>query len=134
MTWRRAPLYVRSHDLATWLLAEVSRWPRPEAGCSAGRVADAVQDLVVDVSIALTFPADRDDHRRAADRGVVRVRVLLRVAESLGYLTSRRMRFVCAELDTIGRMLGGWGRSARRSNRIGAGAGAPRHEARDARR
>ncbi|WP_145065994.1 hypothetical protein [Engelhardtia mirabilis] len=115
-------------------MAEVARWPQPEAMCSAGRVADAVQDLVADVSIALTFPAERDDHRRAADRGVVRLRVLLRLAESLGYLTKRRMRFASAELDTIGRMLGGWGRSSRRFSKSGAGAGAPRPEARDARR
>lgn len=135
MTWRRAPLYVSCHDLAVWLVAELASWPVPESCWTAERTARHLHGLVEDVAEALTFPDRREARRRSADLRVVRLRVVLRIAESSGFLTARCLRYVAAELDAIGRMIGGWERSARRrSASKETGAGAPRPEARGARR
>lgn len=106
MSWRDAPLYVEAHDLARWVLERTRAWPEP--GPLGERSAAAACDLVVAVSLALTFPAGRAEHLRAADHAVVCLRVLLRLACDLGMVSPGGLRFATGRLRTIGRMIGGW--------------------------
>ncbi len=122
MSWKRAPLYVRSHDLARWLherLASMAN--RPDVGL-VGAIGEEARRLVGAIALALTFPAGRRAHRDQADATLVRLRVLLRLAEELGFLSPRQRRYALGELQTLGRMVGGWQRSARRRSRSGVEA------------
>jgi len=83
MSWRAAPLYVRVHDLARDLLPRVESGPCPSL---RHRIAAEVQELLCEVSLALTFVAGRADHQAAADRSVTRLKVLVRLAHDVGVL------------------------------------------------
>jgi hypothetical protein len=74
----------------------------------SARAVDAACGLVEAVSLALTFPAGRVGHLEAADWAVVRLRVLLRLAQELGYLSPGGLRFSSARLQAAGKMIGGW--------------------------
>ncbi|HEY2294032.1 MAG TPA: helix-turn-helix domain-containing protein [Thermoanaerobaculia bacterium] len=65
--------------------------------------ADALRQTVEDV-----FPSGRARDLAEADRAMVRLRVLLRVAQDLGLLSPAGLRFACGRLQTAGRMVGGW--------------------------
>ena len=108
MSWRDAPVYVEAHDLAAWLL---ERFDAIEA-CMGRRlgeeIAAASADLLVSVSLALTFPATRSEHLERADHGIVRLRTLLRLAEAIHALSPRRLRYCEERLAVVGRMVGGW--------------------------
>jgi len=106
MSWREAPLYVESHDLALWVLERSRAWPEP--GPLGTQIAVAACDLVVEVSLALTFRVGRVEHLRHADEAIVRLRTLLRLARDLGLVSPRGLRFATGRLRAIGRMLGGW--------------------------
>ncbi|MCB9765615.1 MAG: four helix bundle protein [Alphaproteobacteria bacterium] len=115
MSWRDAPLYVRCHDLARWLL---ERCAAPAMPAAPGDVlAGDVQVLLSAVSLALTFPAERAEHLARADRAAVRLRVTLRLARDLGGLSAGAHRYAAGELDQIGRMLGGWRKRWRKKAR-----------------
>ncbi len=89
MSWRDAPLYVRSHDLARDLLL------RTEAGPCATlrhRLAAEAQELLCEVSLGLTFVDTRRLHQAAADRAVARLKVLVRLGRDVGALTERGAR------------------------------------------
>ena len=103
-----AVLYVRAHDLAVSL----GRVSGSGARLDAARAASL--DLLVAVSEALTFPGDRAESLRAADRQVVRIRVLSRLAGDLGELSPGGSRSILTAVDEIGRMLGGWQKHRRR--------------------
>lgn len=113
MSWERAPLYVQAHDLAAWLLAHVERWPAGSHADLRRRIAGTALELVEAVSLALTFPPARAAESERADCCVARLRVLLRLAAGLGLADARQVRFASGELDSIGRMVGGWRRAAR---------------------
>lgn len=112
MSWRDAPLYIATFDLAQWVLrrvdAEEGVPPTASRVCLSHRILAAVTDLVELVSLALTFPEHRDLHLRSADETVVRLRVELRLAHGLGQLPTRSHEHACRRLAEIGRMIGGW--------------------------
>ena len=107
MTQREAPLYVEAHDLARWVIERADSWG-DRGGVLSVRVSDAACGLLEAVSLALTFPRGRARDLEEADRAMVRLRVLLRVAEELGLLSPSALRFACGRLQTAGRMVGGW--------------------------
>ncbi|MCA8957319.1 MAG: hypothetical protein KDC87_14690 [Planctomycetes bacterium] len=105
MSRTHAPLYVVAHDLCRWLHG------RQAPGDALRRARELALTLVGEVALALTFPKRRPDHLIAADETVVRLRCTLRVARDAGDLPANATRYAIAELDRIGRMLGGWQRS-----------------------
>lgn len=107
MSWRDAPLYVETHDLAVWTLRHAQSWTQDE-GRLASRVQEHAVVLVCAVALALTFPATRRKHLRRADETIVRLRMELRLAGALGLLSARQLRFAGGRLRVIGKMLGGW--------------------------
>lgn len=108
MSWRRAPLYVESHDLARWVLERASRWQGGRGHPLAPPATAAACELVGQVSLALTFPATRPAHLEAADHSIVRLRTLLRLARDLGLVSSGGLRYASGRLQAAGRMIGGW--------------------------
>ncbi len=108
MSWRDAPLYVEAHDLARWVVERSNGWASSDDRHLAPLVAAGACDLLTAVSLALTFPATRASHLEAADHGIVRLRVLLRVANGMGLLSAGGLRFASGRLLAIGRMVGGW--------------------------
>ncbi len=108
MSWRDAPLYVEAHDLARWIVERSNGWTSRGDRHLAPLVAAGACDLLTDVSLALTFPATRASHLEAADHGIVRLRVLLRLANGIGLLSAGGLRFAAGRLLAIGRMIGGW--------------------------
>lgn len=82
MSWRDAPLVVQAHDLAQTLLKVCDAEPFAPQPALRRHLADGVLGLLSQVSIALSFPADRPQAWRAADRHVCTLKVLVRPAGS----------------------------------------------------
>ncbi len=111
MSWRDAPLYVEAFDLARWVAERAGKWQHPPMAELATRSAC---DLLATVALALTFPRARHQHPGQADAGIVRLRMLLRLAQSLGLLSGGGLRYAAGRLQAIGRMVGGWRKRLRR--------------------
>lgn len=131
MSWRDAPLYVEAHDIARDIIDRVGRMSQPHSDALRPALAQAALDLLVSVSLALTFPAPRARHLERADEAIVRLRVLIRLSRDLGFISAGGTRHVEARLLAAGRMLGGWRkRVPRASERTKRGSEPP--TARDA--
>lgn len=111
-----APLYVQSHDLALDVLRRCG--PEGSAALRAGLVAQSLE-LLHGVAHALSFPADREADLVRADRALASLRVDLRLAEALGVFDERAQVQLGGRCVEIGKMLGGWQRSAQRRARRG---------------
>ncbi len=120
MSWRDAPLYVEAFDLSGWVIERAQSW---ELEPLARRAIDEAVELVSSVSLALTFPAARERHLIEAEEGIVRLRTVLRIAEGVGVLSSRRVRFAAERLSAIGRMVGGWRKRVCRRRQAEEGRG-----------
>jgi len=111
--WRQAPIYPRAHDLAVWLLARTAGWSAPARAQVGAPLDAAARALVCALSLALTFPEERLRRVKEADRALVRLRVMLRMARDLDHLDARQARYAHDELLIVGRMLGGWRKALR---------------------
>lgn len=111
MSWRDAPLYTEAFDLSRWVMERTGSWPHEPLARLATRSAC---NLVTAVSLALTFPQGREQHLERADVGIVELRTLLRLAQSLALVSRGGLRFATARLATIGRMVGGWRKRMRK--------------------
>ncbi len=117
MSWKDAPLYVETHDLACWVLQRAHSWPQRGDDQLSRLAAGAACELVISVSLALTFPPTRADHLECADHAIVRLRTLLRLAGQLELLSAGGLRFASGRLREIGRMVGGWRKRVARTSR-----------------
>ncbi|HEX9730704.1 MAG TPA: hypothetical protein VGG06_01820 [Thermoanaerobaculia bacterium] len=108
MSWRDAPLYVEAHDLARWIVQRTHGWSSGEDRQLATLVVGHACEILTTVSLALTFPATRARHLETADHGIVRLRVLLRLARDVELLSAGGLRFASGRLRVMGRMIGGW--------------------------
>jgi len=109
-----APLYVMGYDLLTWLVAHVSKLPRSQRYFIGERMRGAAADFVDNISLALHSRHRRGERLEAADAALMRLRVAVRLAGDAGLLTPKQRKFLRPQLNTLGRMLGGWLKQERR--------------------
>ncbi len=108
MSWRDAPLYVKAHELARWVVEHATRSSPEDRHPLAGPVTRSACDLLAGVSQALTFPDSRARRLAEADDAIVRLRVRLRLARDLGLVSPRGLRIAAGRLQAVGRMVGRW--------------------------
>jgi hypothetical protein len=128
--WNRATVYVAAHDLALLLHGSLTA-----TSALAHEVRRRAVRLVEVLAVALSFPDRRTEALRRADELACGLRVVLRLVHDVGDLGAGALRRAAAELDVIGRMIGGWRRARRRctaSHSHNQGTG-PRLRARRAR-
>jgi hypothetical protein len=96
--------------LLTWTAERVAKFPRDHKFT----VGDRLLETCLDIMAALTEAAYRRDKQAvlaAASRGLVRARILSRLARVLLCLSEAQHLHFVRESDEVGRMLGGWIRS-----------------------
>lgn len=116
-------LLARAQDLLVDLLKRTARWPRRLRGSLVGRVETAAVELVACIACAQAARGDgRRIHVEVADQRLAVLRVLLRAAGDLKLLSAGAQAHVGAQVDEVGRLLGGWQKAEART----AGAASPR--------
>ena len=108
------PIFTRTFDLLSWLLAVSNHFPRAHRHGFTRRLQDAVFDLRERLEEAnLRRGAARSERLSLADEALARVRVYLRLANRLGWLSAGQYGHAAELLAEIGRLLGGWQKATR---------------------
>ena len=107
-------IFTRTFDLLTWLLPQCEKFPRPQRFVVTGRLQAAVldfQERIVEANALAAGPA-RQARLREADAELVKLRLYLRLAHRWGWIKDGQYEHVSEMVAEIGRLLGGWLRSA----------------------
>ena len=103
------PIFPKTFDFVSWLLAQAERFPRSQRFVVTRRLLDAAlnfQELLVDAN------ASRGRARLGkldlADAELDKVRLYLRLAFRWQWLTSGQYEHGARLVAEIGRLLGGW--------------------------
>lgn len=101
----------KAYDFALWMLPKVEKFPRSYKFSVGDRLADGALDI-----LSLLVEAGYTREKRATleqvNRNVNVVRYLLRLAKDLRLLSQDAYAFASERLEEIGRMTGGWLKSA----------------------
>jgi hypothetical protein len=108
-----APVAVsKTYDFVLWLLPKVEKFPRSYKFSVGDRLTSSGMDVLV-LLVEAAYAARKDDLLSEAIRKINSTRYLLRLAKDLKLLAPDSWGFAVEHLDEIGRMAGGWLKSAR---------------------
>jgi hypothetical protein len=100
-------------DVTHWVVERVAKMPREHKFA----IGDKLVEACLDVTCALveaTYIRDKLGLLAQASRGLVRARVLARLANRSKLVSNEHLAYFERETVEIGRMIGGWTRSTRR--------------------
>lgn len=108
MSHAEMPIFTRTFDFLSWLLPITNNFPRAHRHTLTKRLLDAAFDLRERLEEANQRQTRRLERLGEADEALARVRVYVRLAARMGWLTSGQYEHVAAMTAEIGRLLGGW--------------------------
>lgn len=106
-------VFTRVFDLLAWLLPKAESFPRLYRATLTQRMMDAALDLQERIVEAQNRRGgERREALRRADDALARLRVFLRLAHRWRWLNDGQYHHVTQMLAEIGRLLGGWIKTA----------------------
>lgn len=100
------------YRLLLWLVPVLEKFPRSQKFLLADRMQTQALN-VLDHLIAATYvPQARTVHLQAANLALEHLRFGLRLAHDLHHLDMPRYQYAAEQVDEVGRLVGGWLRSA----------------------
>lgn len=98
---------VRMETLLAWVCERVAKFPREHKFTVGDRLVETCLD-VMDHIVEASYRRDKHTDLAAANRLLVRARVLVRLARTLRCMSEAQHLHFATESDEVGRMLGGW--------------------------
>lgn len=126
---KQSPIFVRTHDLVSWILQATRKFPRDQRFSLAQRLQTHAFDLEDKLVAASLDSQHAAQHLIQADIALANLRKTLLHCHDLNLLTPNQVRHAGELAAEVGRMLGAWrnppaGKEARPKPRITeAGAG-----------
>ncbi len=94
-------------DFLAWLLPVTEKFPHKARFTFANRIDTLALDVVEDI-VEARYSRDKRPILSRANLRLEKLRVLLRLCHTMGYLPHARYEHAMRTLNDIGRMLGGW--------------------------
>ena len=102
----------KAYDWNLWILPKVEKFPKSYRFSVGQSLVSTSLDLLMNL-VDATYQAKNSGTLAAAVRNVNRVRYLVRLSKDLRLLNVGGYEFASQGLDEIGRMAGGWWKSAK---------------------
>ncbi len=103
----------KAYDWTLWIVPKVEKYPRSLQPTLGQGLITASLDLLLHL-VDASYHAKPAEALTAAVREVNRIRYLMRLSKDLKMLSLDAHEFAAKALDEVGRMAGGWLKSARR--------------------
>src|SRR5438093_380471 len=102
----------KAYDWNLWILPKVEKFPKSYRFSVGQNLVATSLDLLMNL-VDATYQSKNSSTLAAAVRNVNRARYLVRLSKDLRLLNVSGYEFAAQGLDEIGRMAGGWWKSAR---------------------
>jgi hypothetical protein len=102
------PLFTQWYRTLDWMLSTVEHFPRKARFSLAARIADLSLDLGEMIVEAIYAGKERIYVLNRANLSLEKLRLLMRISHNRRYISTRQYAYAAKEIDTTGRMIGGW--------------------------
>ncbi len=103
------PIFVLWTEFLAWLLPTTEKFPHKVRFTLANRLDNLALDMVEDL-VEARYTRDKRASLTRANLRLEKLRVLLRLCHTLGYLPHARYEHAMRAINQVGQMLGGWHR------------------------
>jgi four helix bundle protein len=115
MTPPETPIFTRTFDLLTWVMNVTKRFPRDQRFAMTQRLLNATFDLRERLEEAnIRRGPARAERLERADEALAHLRLYLRLARQLEWISAGEYRHVSGMTVEVGRLLGGWKKTVSR--------------------
>jgi four helix bundle protein len=107
-------VYQKWEDMATYLYGAIRQYPKSERHTLAAETARSSIEVGTAIARANAAPASGAKRRfiEQADTELARLKILVRLGMKLEFLPMKRYEILSGQLTEIGKMIGGWLKSA----------------------
>ncbi|MEW6357962.1 MAG: diversity-generating retroelement protein Avd [Planctomycetota bacterium] len=101
------PIFTRYYGFVKWLFERVEKFPKSSRPVLGNRLASISLEILEQIVAAL-YARDKLGILREINLGLERLRILMRLAKDLRYISISQLEYGVREANEVGRMLGGW--------------------------
>ena len=106
---QQMPIFSKTYDLMVWLLTATRHFPKQNRHDFTKRLLESMFDLRERLEEAnLRRAAARRESLRLADEALAKLRLYIRLAAKMEWLSKGQYAHVVPMLSEIGKLLGGW--------------------------
>jgi four helix bundle protein len=102
----------KTYDLVLWLVPKLEKFPKQHRFTLGQRIFDNALDLLSSL-VEAAYTTEKAPMLRTASRKTNVLRYLLRLSKDLRLLALNGYTHATERLDEVGRMIGGWQKTAR---------------------
>jgi len=103
----------RAYDWALWVIPKAEKFPKSFRFTLGDSLVKSSLELLLNL-VDATYQTGNLESLESASREINRIRYLVRLAKDLRVITIDNHEFSALAMDEIGRMTGGWLKSARK--------------------
>src|SRR5262245_49177890 len=115
---KESPIFLKSVEMLEWLLRHTAKFPKHHRFVMAKRIEETALAFH-DQLVWATKAHDKTAPLTEADFHLERLKVYNRLAVRLKLSSFAQYEYLAKELDALGKLLGGWQRSLKRSTTDG---------------
>ncbi len=104
------PIFHKTYELILWLWPVVNKFPKSQRFVLRQRIENTLLDFL-ELIIEAKISKIKISALAKASVKLDKLRIIIRLAKDLNFISIRQYQFIIGEIDEIGRMLGGWLRS-----------------------
>jgi hypothetical protein len=102
-----APIIEKHYDLVKWMIPKINQFPRDQRFLLADRIEKLLLD-VMELLVAAMYSSRRREYLLKVNYKLDVLRLLMRLAKDLKYVSVQAYDYVSQQFLEIGRMVGGW--------------------------
>ena len=114
---RGGPALEKTYRFLLWVVPALEKFPRSQRFLLGDRI-ETTALAVLEGLVEATYSRQVETTLRQVNLALERLRFLFRLSKDLHYLDLKRYEYVAREIDEIGRLVGGWLRTARRGQSV----------------
>ena len=111
---KESPIFIKCYELMVWVMQHTQKFPRSQRFLMAQRMEQACLDLYQQLNRAAKVKNQQRGALEQADLELANLRFYNRLCKDLKLLSFKQYEYLAAGLDEVGRLLGGWQKSASR--------------------
>lgn len=101
------PIFTQWFDFLKWLLPTVDKFPKRVRFTFGDRISNHALSIA-ETLVEARYSQDKQPLLRQVNMHLEKIRILLRLAHELHYLSYKAYEFSIKKMNEVGKMLGGW--------------------------
>lgn len=105
--FEQLPIFEKTYQITRWLYPTINKFPKSQRFVLGQQIENTALSVLMGI-IAANSERDKVPYLKRVSTSLDTLRILIRLAKDLGFISVRQYAFAAERVNEIGKMLGGW--------------------------